>query len=378
VKVNFLLPDFTKHPSGGLKVQYEFANRLSGLGHDVVVYHSLNFDRRVFTHPRSFAGLVKRNLMGPRAVEWFPVRGSVGCRFLPSIMPRLLRTADVTIFNSFLIAGRLPPGNRRAGQLFEIVYEYPVWKYGDQDLRSQLVSSLRRDDVSHIAGSSVVEQMLAEIGVRPVATITCGIDLPSPDAVITPTGKRDPIVAFPLRPEAHKGAGDILAATTLIRARHPEARFECFGWHPRPSDVPEGLVYHGYLDDETLTELYRRCMVFVLPSHAEGWGLPAAEAMANGAAVVVSENGGSSDFAFDRETALVVPPHGPEGLADAVCELLASPQLRAQLVDAGTRRCQTMSWDRSLQELLQVLAGPGSSTLQPSPARQSSFGTGAS
>ncbi len=149
----------------------------------------------------------------------------------------------------------------------------------------------------------------------------------------------------------------MLQAIPLIRARHPEVEFECFGRFHDDVDFPGGLTRHGYLSDAEVVALYRRCMIFVLPSHAEGWGLPAAEAMANGAAVVVTENGGSSDFAIDGETALVVPPHDPAAITDAVSTLILDEARRAQLVEAGINICNEMTWDRAIEKLLTLLPG---------------------
>jgi len=265
----------------------------------------------------------------------------------------MLRPADVTIFNAFMIADRIPAATARTGRLLEIVYEFPVWRCGTPDLREHLVRSLRRNDVGHIATSAVVEQMLSEFGVRPIAKVTCGIDLPSP-SLIPPNPGRRHIIGFPLRPEAHKGALDMLRAIPLIRAEHPEVLFECFGRYDEHVDFPEGLEFHGYLDEQQLLALYRRCALFVLPSHAEGWGLPAAEAMANGAAVVVTDNGGSSDFAIDRETALVVPPGDPGAIAAAVSSLLVDSSLRSKIVIAGMKRCQQMSWEIPVAQLVSL------------------------
>jgi glycosyltransferase involved in cell wall biosynthesis len=356
MRINLLLHDFSSsQPFGGLKVQYEFANRLAARGHDVQVIHSLNFASRVLRDPRSLAGLIRANVRGGRAIEWFELDERVGCRFLPRIAPTLLRAADVTVIDSFVVAERIPHVTHRTGPVLHIVYEYPVWQCGTPSLRERLIHSLRRPEISHVATSAAVEGMLAELEVQQVAKITCGIDLPeaSPDnAADTP---RQPIIGFALRPEPHKGIDDMLDAIALIRARNPQARFECFGRDPTRSALPRDLTAHGYLDDAALSDFYRRCVVFVYPSHAEGWGLPAAEAMAHGAAVVVTANGGSSDFAVDRETALVVPPHDPPAIADAVSELLNDSSLRARMVSRGLDRCRLMSWERAVDQLEALL-----------------------
>ena len=43
MKLNILLHDFSRRkPFGGIKQQYELANRLAEVGYDVAIYHSLN------------------------------------------------------------------------------------------------------------------------------------------------------------------------------------------------------------------------------------------------------------------------------------------------------------------------------------------------
>lgn len=356
MKLNILLHDFSRdQPFGGLKQQYEFANRLSRLGHDVAVYHSLNFDRSALARPRSLLGLAGHNARGSRAIRWFGLDSRVRCRYLPRIAPRLLRRADATIISSARVAERIPQASARTGTIFYVVYEFPVWRYGRDDLKDLLASALQRDDVTYIASSEAVEEMLAELGVTAAAKITCGIELPELEA-IPPTADREPVVGFALRPEPYKGARDMLEAIRVVRSRHPELRFECFGRFSDDLEIPEGLDLLGYIDDDKLGAFYRRCQIFVSPSYSEGWGLTAAEAMANGAAVVVTDDGGSRDFATHRETALVVPPRDPESLAAAISTLAEDGSLRDRIVSQGVVRSREMSWSRSVGDLERIVA----------------------
>ena len=72
-----------------------------------------------------------------------------------------------------------------------------------------------------------------------------------------------------------------------------------------------------------LAEVYRRATVVLMPSEAEGFGLPVIEALACGAAVV------ASDIPALREAggpAAVYAPVGDVGAwSDAVAKLLADP-----------------------------------------------------
>src|SRR3546814_13925355 len=75
------------------------------------------------------------------------------------------------------------------------------------------------------------------------------------------------------------------------------------------SDLALGLAepfsFHANPPQTVLRDLYNQAAIFVSASHEEGWGLPPAEAAACGAALVVSSNGGHSDYLTDRETALM-------------------------------------------------------------------------
>ena len=84
-----------------------------------------------------------------------------------------------------------------------------------------------------------------------------------------------------------------------------------------------------------LAEVYRRAAVVLIPSGAEGFGLPVIEALACGAAVV------ASDIPALREAggpAAVYVPVGDVGAwSDAVAKLLADPA-------AAPPRCARLAW----------------------------------
>jgi glycosyltransferase involved in cell wall biosynthesis len=105
-----------------------------------------------------------------------------------------------------------------------------------------------------------------------------------------------------------------------------------------------------------MAAFYRRCDIFVFPSLAEGFGLPALEALASGCALVTTDCGGVAAFARGGENCLMVAPGRPAELAAAIERLVRDPGLRRRLVESGlvTAACfsRTAALDRLVDALL--------------------------
>jgi glycosyltransferase involved in cell wall biosynthesis len=50
------------------------------------------------------------------------------------------------------------------------------------------------------------------------------------------------------------------------------------------------------MTEAQLADLYRACDVFVLPTRAEGWGLPLIEAVAAGLPIITTMHSGHTEF----------------------------------------------------------------------------------
>jgi glycosyltransferase involved in cell wall biosynthesis len=98
----------------------------------------------------------------------------------------------------------------------------------------------------------------------------------------------------------------------------------------------------GYVDDGGRRELYRRALMFVLPSHTEGFGLPALEAMVSGVPVIAAKRGALVESVGDA--GILVDPPEASGFARAMTDLVASPSRRRALGEAGRRHAAAFSW----------------------------------
>jgi phosphatidyl-myo-inositol dimannoside synthase len=98
------------------------------------------------------------------------------------------------------------------------------------------------------------------------------------------------------------------------------------------------VLFTGFVSEATLTELYARSAVFVMPSRGEGFGLVYLEAMRAGKPCVAARASAAAEVVADGETGLLVDPLEAGELAAALGRLLSSPEGARRMGEAGRRR----------------------------------------
>jgi glycosyltransferase involved in cell wall biosynthesis len=105
----------------------------------------------------------------------------------------------------------------------------------------------------------------------------------------------------------------------------------------------------GYIAPERRLDLYRRALVFVLPSHTEGFGMPAAEAMMTGVPVIAANRGALLHTV--GSAGRLVDPDDAEALCAAMDELLTNRDLRDRMRETGRRHAEQFTWPRTAAAL---------------------------
>jgi len=113
------------------------------------------------------------------------------------------------------------------------------------------------------------------------------------------------------------------------------------------------VLLPGFVSDERLACLYAGATAVVLPSLAEGFGLPAVEAAACGAPVLLS------DLPAHRESlgeaAIFFRTTDVAGLSDQMARILDDPALRRSLAARGRAQVSGLSWDLAAERLRELI-----------------------
>ena len=184
-------------------------------------------------------------------------------------------------------------------------------------------------------------------------------------------GIRPPYIFYLGQWKAYKNLPTLLQAFARVQQAHPQTKLVLAGDDPRHPEVrreaarlPAGsVILPGRLPESAIPDLYRGASVVVLPSRAEGFGLPVIEAMACGVPIVCS------DLPVLREiadgVAIFCKPDDPDDFARAISSVLssASPNASRQL---GIERARRFTWERSAAETVAVYeAALGAPSVRP-------------
>jgi glycosyltransferase involved in cell wall biosynthesis len=158
-----------------------------------------------------------------------------------------------------------------------------------------------------------------------------------------------------------KGVDVLVAAAQRVLAQVPDATFTFLGTDHTAEPTARGPAERllrttpaelrgrmRFLGKRPLAEVQRRygeAAVVALPSRFDNFPYTCLEAMAAGAPIVGTPNGGMNELLDGGRAGRLVPPDDPVALADALVDLLTHPDRRAAL-GAAARARVTDRYDR--------------------------------
>jgi glycosyltransferase involved in cell wall biosynthesis len=158
-----------------------------------------------------------------------------------------------------------------------------------------------------------------------------------------------------------KGLRYLLEAVSEVRKKRP-LTLTVIG-EPKKDSVIRTLVerlcigdivrFTGRIKNEDFAQHYAEATIAVVPSLYEGFGIPAAEAMASGVPLVSTSGGALREVVGDA--GIVVPPADSAALAKAINYLLDDKGERNRLTRTGLERVNSVfSWQKAAQDVMSV------------------------
>ncbi|MEM7681588.1 MAG: glycosyltransferase [Planctomycetota bacterium] len=123
--------------------------------------------------------------------------------------------------------------------------------------------------------------------------------------------------------------------------------------------IGKRVIFQDYIPDEALPDYYRLCDVFALSSRYEPFGMTAVEAMACGAATVVTTEGGLWERLDWGLNALYANPFDEFEYGSAIHHVLQHERLSQQISRNGSHRARAdFTWIGIAQQIVRIAKAP--------------------
>lgn len=129
----------------------------------------------------------------------------------------------------------------------------------------------------------------------------------------------------------------------LVLAGRLAWKYESFTEKLKSYKYRDDVILTGYLPEEELAALTASAYAMVYPSFYEGFGLPVAEAMQSGVAVITSASSAMQEIAGNA--ALYADPADHTAIADQMKRIYKDEPLRSELVRKGLEQAKQYNWE---------------------------------
>jgi len=227
-----------------------------------------------------------------------------------------------------------------------------------------------------VSNSSKEEMSEAGIPAKNIEIIHNGIsELFKPDRGLKPSY---PHILYLGRLKAYKQLDHLIKAVKLVKEEISDVELSIAGSGDVEDDL-KGLAvelgleanvrFHGYIDEEAKLRLLQSAWIFVTPSRKEGWGLTVIEANACGTPAVAYDVPGLRDSIKNGQTGLLVGRKTIEDLARDIIRVLKDEELRNKLSAGALKWSKNFGWDKSAENVLNVLERVTQGHLRDRPGR---------
>lgn len=180
------------------------------------------------------------------------------------------------------------------------------------------------------------------------------------DAMLLETGVRPPVVNGAINPAIfHLPVAPVPQSCDILNygaSRPWKGKDIAVGIANRLGDVILRLLGDDSgIPQNELHKVYASSGCYLSTSWYEGWNWPGLEAMACGTPLVISDDGGSRDYAIHEHNALVFPAYDIEAGANNVRRVLTDPDLRTTLIENGLKTVKRFQWEQEIAHFEAIL-----------------------
>lgn len=357
MNITFVLPGYSRHPIGGYKMVFEYANRLVEDGFNIAIF----FDNSEVLKKYKAPEIIKRIFIEystQRNPKWFdldPRIKKISSR--SKSLNSLYNKTDIVIATSARTVKICQDKFEKARKIyfiqdFEADETGESWSFSTKELYQTYSAGF-----TNIVISKWLKTIVDKHSKEPSVYVRNPIDT-NKYRVIYPIEKRNPFVIGMLYHESErKGCKYTLQAIANVHNKYPNLRVKMFGACPPPTNLPNWFEYSENASQQQTIQIYNSISIFASGPIKEGFGLTALEAMACGSALVSSNNLGASEYAIDNKNALISPIKDSLAMEHNIIRLIEDNNLRKKIANNGVISAQAYSWKEAYAGFKKAILG---------------------
>lgn len=355
MKVTFLLPARGLVPTGGYKVVLEYANKMVADNIDVTLIYPFDLRRNKILAESWFGKLrlckkaLTKTLRKQYSVNvWFKLDSRVREKVVPYLHHRFIPDADVVFATAWETAEWVNTFPERKGKKFYLIQHYEDW-YGTD---KEAVDATWKMPLNKVVIATWLQEYAESLG-EPSVLIRNGLNFKDYYIEKPITDRSRYHVSMLYHDLEIKGSVYGIRALEQVKKEIPGLEVTLFSTFQKPDWIPEWMTYH-YVP-KNLREIYNNSSIFISASIEEGWGLPRAEAMQCGCAVVLTATGGHLDYGTQGVDCIFTPVKDVDAMSHAITDLIRNDDKRIAMAEAGNRTVQQFTWESAYERLKQYM-----------------------
>ncbi|MEO8209282.1 MAG: glycosyltransferase family 4 protein [bacterium] len=352
MKINFIVPEIVR--SGGMRVIFEYANRLTKKGHQVTLFTPVipfnpykGLSNWAFQKYRIKYGMkyfTKKTLLPENIFSY-----NFKIKYVPSINNFFIPDADAVIATSWTTSYYVNNLKISKGRKNYLIQDFEVWNCNEELARGSYRLPLKK-----IVVSAYLKELMLELYQSDSCEIMPGIDYKlffNSKKVFN----KYPVISFADHSLINKNVEGGIEVAKKLKDRFPDLQINAFGVS-RFHEFPDIIKFTICNSDEEVRKMYCSSDIFLFPSLYEGFGLPPAEAMACQCAVVGNAVAAFPEYSVHNESAIHCDPSDISSLFDGVCGLLNDIEKLKRISSTASESIrEKLNWDDSVNKFEEVI-----------------------
>jgi glycosyltransferase involved in cell wall biosynthesis len=343
--ITFLVSSSGEGPIGGLRIIYEYANRLADRGWHVAIVHpailwpkfaDLSFLKKIQILIRFCRSAISKQFLPSK---WMKLHDKISMLWALTLDEKYIPDADYVVACPVESTFYAENYSIKKGEKIYFIQGYENWNVGDKKLLESWQMQFKKITVAKWLGDRINEKCNSKCIVIPN-----GIDTKC-FYVERPFNKRHPYsICFIYHNLNIKGSIYALSAINILKSKFPNLSITVFSAIPPEIPLPVYLKIDINPSQAQIRHHYNNTKVFISPSLSEGWPLPPAEAMLCGCVVVATDISGHREYIEEERTGFFCKPSSGESIAEKVEYIFNNEKIAAKISEQASVSLKEFDW----------------------------------